>query len=220
MLEAVFFDLDGTLADTAPDLGGALNRLREDDGLPPLPLAVLRPHTSHGVRGLLQAGLAMQTHDPRYGDYARRFLVHYERSLCEASRLFPGMADLLAALDALGVKWGVVTNKAVRYTLPLLEGLGLSGRSACIIGGDSALRPKPSPAPLLMACAVADVPAAGSVFVGDDLRDVEAGRAAGMLTLAATYGYLGEGLPVADWGADGLVDSPAQVLPWVGPCGC
>jgi phosphoglycolate phosphatase len=212
VFEAVLFDLDGTLADTAPDLAAALNHLRREDGLQDLPLELLRPVASNGVRGLLGVGLGLGTDDPRYDDYARRFLDRYRTALCVATTLFDGVPALLDALEAREIPWGVVTNKQQRYTLPLLGQLGLAHRAACIVSGDSTPRPKPHPDPLLLACMTIDRQPAGCLYVGDDLRDVQAGRAAGMATVAALYGYLGNAEPVQEWGADHHIERPEDLL--------
>lgn len=210
-IEAVLFDLDGTLADTAPDLGGALNRLREEDGLPPLPLDILRPYASAGARGLLGIGFGLTPDQALYPDLQRRFLAFYASRICVDTRLFPGVAELLVELDKRGIRWGIVTNKIERFTRPLLECLGLHERAACIVSGDSAAKPKPDPAPLLMACEIARVRLRNVIYVGDDERDVQAGRAAGMHTVIAAWGYL-NGAPIKEWGADAAIDHPADVL--------
>ncbi len=212
MPEGIFFDLDGTLADTAPDLGAALNCLLGEEGRAALSYATLRPHVSAGARGLLQVGFGITPHDPLYASLRERFLDIYERSLCQATVLFPGMALVLDALEARGIAWGVVTNKPERFTLPLLAALGLSQRAAAIVGGDTTARAKPDPLPLLHACTVAGVAASASVYIGDDLRDIQAGRAAGMRTFAAAWGYLGNGPPIDAWGADSTIASPAALL--------
>ncbi len=215
-IEAVLFDLDGTLADTAPDLGTAANLLREQFGLDPLPLEVLRPFTSSGVRGMLGAGLGIDPEDADYPDMAERFLEIYAANLCVQTRLFDEMHDLLDALDVASVKWGIVTNKRRRYTDPLVAALDLTHRACCVISGDSALRPKPAPDTLLLACERAGLEPHTSVYVGDDLRDIQAGRAAGMRTIAAAYGYLGNDEPIERWNADAIICSPRELLPLVG----
>lgn len=212
MPEAVFFDLDGTLADTAPDLGAALNHLLAEHGREPLPHSVLRPHVSAGARGLLRVGFGIEPDHPGYASLRERFLDIYEQALCEHTALFAGMDTLLAALEAKGIAWGVVTNKPERFTLPLMAALGLAGRAAAIVGGDTTAKAKPDPLPLLHACTAAGVAARASAYVGDDLRDIQAGRAAGMRTFAAAWGYLGDGLPIAEWGADRLIAEPAGLL--------
>jgi phosphoglycolate phosphatase len=212
MIEAVFFDLDGTLADTAADLGGALNRLRAEEGLEKIPLAVLRPHTSHGVRGMLGVGLGILPGHERYAELAQRFLDHYGNAVCAGTVLFPGMDSLLQGLELRGIPWGVVTNKTSRFTLPLLTALGVTERAACIVSGDSAPRPKPHPDPLLLAAELARVAPARCVYVGDDLRDVQAAHAAGMRAVVAAYGYLGEGTRIEEWGGDHLIDRADELL--------
>lgn len=212
MIEAVFFDLDGTLADTALDLGGALNRLRREEGLDEVPLWRLRPHTSHGVRGLLGAGFGIQPGEPRYAQFAQRFLSHYAESICIETVLFPGVADVLDALEVRKIPWGVVTNKTTRFTLPLLAQLGLADRATCIVSGDSAPRPKPHPDPLVLASEIAGVPPGHCLYVGDDLRDIQAAQAAGMPSAVAAYGYLGEGTPPEQWGGDYLIEQAGQIL--------
>ena len=212
MFEAVLFDLDGTIADTAPDLGAALNRLRSEEGLADVPFEVLRPVVSSGVRGLLRVGFGLVPDDPQYGDLARRFLSQYLNALCVKTTLFDGVPELLDALDARAVPWGIVTNKQERFTLPLLQALSLAHRAGCIVSGDTAPHPKPHPDPLLYASAALRVAPGRCLYVGDDFRDVQAGRAAGMTTAVVSYGYLGDGEPVENWGADCLVDSPAEIL--------
>lgn len=214
--EAVFFDLDGTLADTAPDLGGALNRVRAEESRAPLDLDALRRVTSHGVRGLLRVGFDLTPGDANYAELGARVLAHYGQSLCVGTRLFDGMHELLELIESAGIRWGVVTNKAARFTVPVMRGLGLLHRAASVVSGDSAPRAKPAAAPLLLASAVAGVQASRCLYIGDDLRDIQAGQACGMTTVAVRYGYLGEGLPIEDWGADHLVDHPRQIAQLLG----
>ncbi|WP_172204324.1 phosphoglycolate phosphatase [Niveibacterium sp. COAC-50] len=208
----VLFDLDGTLADTAPDLGAALNRVLEEEGLAPLPMEVTRPVTSQGVRGLLRVGLGIGPDDTNYQTLAQRVLKHYAAGICRHTRLFDGMPGVLATLESRGIKWGIVTNKHARFTEPLIDALGLMQRAACVISGDSAAHPKPHPAPLLMACERANVAPTHSIYVGDDLRDIQAGKAAGMCTIAAAWGYLGEGEAIHEWGADHIAPTPEALL--------
>jgi 2-phosphoglycolate phosphatase len=212
MIDAVLFDLDGTLADTAADLGAVLNRLRREAGQAPLPPEVIRPHVSKGVRGLLGVGFELTPEDDRYTELHQRFLAYYGDSLFVATTLFEGVSDLLESLEAENIKWGVVTNKTSRYTLPLMEALGLAQRAACIVSGDSSPRPKPAPDPLLLASTLARTDASRCLYVGDDLRDMQAARAAGMGAIAAAWGYLGDGLPLEAWGADTIIQSPADVF--------
>ncbi|MFA6444365.1 MAG: HAD-IA family hydrolase [Sterolibacterium sp.] len=212
----MLFDLDGTLADSAPDLGAALNRLLLEEDKAPLPLAQTRPYTSSGVRGLLGAGFDLRPGDADYAGLAKRFLDHYASVLCRGTTLFPGILELLAGLDQRGVRWGIVTNKAQRFTLPLVEGLGLRQRAACIISGDTAPRAKPHPDPLLLGCVAARVHPSHSLYIGDDLRDIVAGRSAGLRTVAAAYGYLGVEAPIEAWQADAVVTQPEQILELLG----
>lgn len=212
MTAAVLFDLDGTLADTARDLGGALNRLLAEEAQPPLPYADLRPHVSGGARALLRKGFGLTPEHPHYPRYQQRFLAHYEAAICAETVLFDGIAELLAALDERGIPWGIVTNKSQRFTLALTDALGLRHRAACIVSGDSCPRAKPDPAPLLLACRLAGAAPEASLYIGDDLRDIHAGRAAGMATVAVAYGYLGDGLPIGEWGADRIVATPEEIL--------
>jgi phosphoglycolate phosphatase len=209
---AVLFDLDGTLADTAPDLGHALNRQRIARGMPELPVEAVRAHASSGARGLLKAGFNITPEDPGYEAMRDEFLDFYAQNLARESDLFPGMASLLGRIEEMGLRWGVVTNKAERFTLPLLRLMGLFDRAAVVICGDTTPHAKPHPAPLLAAMQKLDLPAAGCIYVGDDERDVRAGQAAGMPVIVARYGYLGSGTPPEDWGADGFIDSPMELL--------
>lgn len=214
--DAVLFDLDGTFADTAPDLGAALNRLRADLDLPPLPLSTLRPFVSQGVRGMLRAGLDMLPDHPDYRPFYDRFLAHYQLAICVDTCLFEGMATLVDDLESHGIAWGIVTNKSQRFTAPLMESLGYARRAACIVSGDSAARPKPHAHPMHLACALAGCQPHKTLFVGDDLRDIQAGQAAGMVTVAATYGYLGDGGPIDSWNADHYVNHPGEIGPLAG----
>jgi phosphoglycolate phosphatase len=211
MIDAVLFDLDGTLADTAADLGAVLNRLRSEAGQAPLPAATIRPHVSKGVRGLLGIGFALEPGDDGYAELHQRFLAYYGDSLCVATTLFEGVPGLLASLEAEGIKWGVVTNKTSRYTLPVMAALGLGRRAACIVSGDSSPRPKPAADPLLLASTLAGALPARCLYVGDDLRDMQAARAAGMGAIAVAWGYLGDGLPLDAWGADAIIQSPGEL---------
>jgi N-acetyl-D-muramate 6-phosphate phosphatase len=207
----VLFDLDGTLADTAPDLAATANRMREVRGLVPLPYAELRPLASHGARGLIGRALGVGQDDQRFAELREEFFVTYERALCVHSRLFEGMEAVLARIEAAG-RWGIVTNKMTRFTAPLVEQLGLSSRAACVVSGDTTPHAKPHPAPLLHALSQCGAVAGDAIYVGDDLRDVQAGAAAGLRTVAVRYGYLGEGLPIEQWGANVIVDTPLELL--------
>ena len=208
----VLFDLDGTLADTAPDLAGAVNRMLAERGETPLPLDTLRPLASHGARGLIGRAFGLTPGDTGYEELRQEFFREYESALCEASELFPLMAETLEQIERDGILWGIVTNKIARFTGPLVRALGLEHRAACVVSGDTTAYAKPHPAPLLHALATAGVDAGSAVYVGDDLRDVQAGRAAGLRTIAAAYGYLGDGEPVERWGADHIIGLPSELL--------
>ncbi|MFN3618325.1 MAG: phosphoglycolate phosphatase [Aquabacterium sp.] len=209
---AVLFDLDGTLADTAGDLGGALNRLRADRGLPPLPLEELRPYASAGARGLIGVGLDIAPGHPEFEALRTRFLDHYEACLSETTRLFDEVAPLLEALEARGLRWGVVTNKPHRFTVPVMQGLGLMQRSGTTISGDTTAHAKPHALPLLTAAAELGVAPGSVLYVGDDLRDIQAAQAAGMPSAVAGWGYIGHNGEVETWGADVIADTPLELL--------
>ena len=209
---AVLFDLDGTVADTAPDLGYALNQQRLARGMPELPIEAVRSHASSGARGLLKIGFNMTPDDSGYEAMRDEFLDIYEKNLARSSELFSGVASLLAQIEQRGMDWGIVTNKAERFTFPLLGALGLLKHSRVVICGDTTPHPKPHPAPLLAAADRIGVPATNCLYVGDDERDVQAGQAAGMPVIVARYGYLGNGRPPESWGADGYIDSPMELL--------
>jgi phosphoglycolate phosphatase len=214
-VDAVLFDLDGTLADTAPDLGAALNRVRTDRGLEPVPLAQLRPYASHGARGLLGAGMAVAPGDPDYEALREAFLAHYAAMLCVASALFAEIDTVLASLDARALPWGIVTNKATRFTAPLLDALRLAARAGAVVCGDTTAFAKPHPAPLAFAAERLGVAPTRCVYVGDARRDVEAGQAAGMRTLVASWGYIAPEEAPATWRADGMLETPAALLDWL-----
>jgi len=209
--KAILFDLDGTLADTAPDLGAALNRLRGEHDLAPMPLEALRPYTSAGTRGMLRAGFNLTPEAPEYPALAERFLALYMKSLCVDTTVFPELHPFLDELSANAIPWGVVTNKPARYTNPLMEALELAHLAGCIISGDSAPRPKPAPDTLLMAASTIGIAANEIAYVGDDLRDILAGKAASMPTIAAGWGYLGIDTPIEHWEADWIAHHPQQL---------
>ena len=210
-MRAVLFDLDGTFADTAPDLGRAVNQMRAARGMGPVALSETRHVTSLGARGLLSVGFGMSPDHPDYAAMRDEFLQIYEDNLCCDTRLFPGMAELIDRLETDGLLWGIVTNKAERFALPLLQQLGYSQRAGCIIGGDTTDHMKPHPAPLIAAALKLDLPPAVCVYVGDDERDIQAGKAAGMRTVAVRFGYL-NGSDPDSWHADLVVDQPYAIL--------
>ncbi|URI11421.1 phosphoglycolate phosphatase [Aquincola tertiaricarbonis] len=214
-IQAVLFDLDGTLIDSAPDLAGAANRLREQRGLPPVPYAQLRPLVGTGARGMIGGAFGIGPGDAEFETLRDEFLAIYERSLLQQTAVFTEMVPVLQALEAAGLPWGIVTNKAERFTHPVVQGLGLDQRAGAVVCGDTTPHAKPHPAPLLEAARRIGMAPETCVYVGDDLRDVQAGRAAGMATLAAAWGYLGQGEAIEAWGADALLDSPGQLLKWL-----
>ncbi len=208
---AVLFDLDGTLADTAPDMARALNVMRARHALPPLPIANIRTHVGSGGRGMVDVGFGLKPDHAAFAEMRDAFLDVYANNVFADTVLFPGMADLLAMLEARGIHWGIVTNKASRFTLPLLEAMQLKHRAACIVCGDTTAHAKPHPEPLLHACRNLGVKPGEALYVGDDLRDIQAARNANIRVLAACWGYLGTGLPPQQWGADALLDAPADI---------
>ncbi|HVF63807.1 MAG TPA: HAD-IA family hydrolase [Casimicrobiaceae bacterium] len=216
-VDAVLFDLDGTLADTAGDLSRAVNRVRADRGLGPVDEGIVRPHASSGARGMLLAGMGVTHEDPAYASLRDAFLLHYEACLADTTALFDDVGALLEAIEARGLEWGVVTNKASRFTLPVLAALKLDTRAGTIVSGDTTPHPKPHPEPLLHAARALRIPPQRCVYVGDDLRDINAGIAAGMPTIVARWGYIGVGVPHERWPATGGADLPLDVLRWLPP---
>ncbi len=216
MTKAVLFDLDGTFADTAPDLGAALNHTRAVRGLPPMELDEIRPQASHGVRGLFKLGFNIEPGHPEYDALREIFLDYYAGHICDHTRLFGDTARLIEEIEHRGMRWGIVTNKPHRFTLPLMQALGYAERAACLISGDTCARAKPYPDPLLRACEIMGTAAADCVYVGDDVRDMQAARAAGMPGIIASYGYVGESATVEGWQAQGSIDSPGELLQYLG----
>ncbi len=213
----ILFDLDGTLVDTAPDLAHALNVLLGRRGMPALADDLTRPQASHGTQGLLRIGFGINQAQPEFATLREEFLEVYAAHLTDRSPLFPGVPKLLDALEARGLKWGVVTNKPARYTEPLLSHLGLLQRAACVVSGDTCEHPKPHPAPMLHACRLTTSDPAECLYVGDAQRDVAAARAVGMPTLVALYGYLGQDDRPEEWGAHGYIQTPLSLLDWLQP---
>jgi 2-phosphoglycolate phosphatase len=211
LCQAVLFDLDGTLADTAPDLAAAVNKMRHERGLEMVPLENLRPLASAGARGLIGGAFGIGPEHPEFAGMREEFLANYEADLCIETTLFQGIDAVLDELDARGVRWGIVTNKVGRLTDPLVALLGLDLRAGCVVSGDTTPHSKPHPAPLLHAARMLDLPPERIVYVGDDLRDVQAGFAAGMVTVAAAYGYCGNDIPPTRWHAQHVVQSPAEL---------
>lgn len=215
MIKAILFDFDGTLADTAPDLGHALNRLRTVRGLPELPLPLIRPQASAGSRGLLNLGFQIKPGDPDYDAMRDEFLDYYTERLCHDTRLFPGVENLLDHLAQRKLPWGIVTNKPSRFAHPLIEQLGLTHRAVCVICGDETAHTKPHPEPLLTASHKIATHPSHCIYVGDDVRDVQASHAAGMQSIVARYGYLGNDQPPEKWGAHFLINHPEELLAYV-----
>lgn len=215
MPELILFDLDGTLADTAPDMAAALNGLRGEHDLEPLPFARIRPQVSHGSPALLRLGFGVERDDDAYAALRERFLALYEQALCRDTRLFAGVPELLAALTARGLRWGIVTNKPGWLSRPLLAQLGLESDCACLVTGDCLPRNKPHPDPLLEACRLAGCAPGAAAYLGDAERDIQAARAAGMPGLVALYGYLGPEEDPARWRAAALLERPGALLDWL-----
>jgi phosphoglycolate phosphatase len=211
-VKAVLFDLDGTLIDSAPDLGAAADKMRTDRGMPSLPLESYRHMAGAGARGMLGIAFGMTPEHPEFAEMREEFFRNYERCMTERTYVFEGVQQLIASLVEKDIAWGVVTNKSMRFAAPLTKGMPLFASAKAVVGGDSTPHPKPHPAPLLEAARQVGVKPIECVYVGDDLRDVLAGKAAGMGTVAATYGYLGS-VDVKDWGADTQIETPLALLP-------
>jgi len=214
-LRAVLFDLDGTLLDTAPDMCGAINRLRAQEGLEPLDYQSLRLHVSHGAARLVAVGFGCDS-GARFESLRRRFLDLYRERLCESTRLFDGLDEVLRTLEWLGMPWGVVTNKPGWLTNPLMDRLGLGSRAACVISGDTLPERKPHPRPLLHAADLIGIPPAACAYIGDAERDIQAGRAAGMRTVVAGFGYIAEDEDPLAWSADLVVARPRDLVTILG----
>ena len=212
MIEAILFDLDGTLIDTAPDMGGALNNLLLEEGHEPLSLDIIRPLVSQGGLVLTRLGFADKVAEQEIEPLRQRFLQHYHEHLADESRLFDGYAEILDELEARSIPWGIVTNKPEWLTHPLLEQLDLAQRSGVVIGGDTLAQRKPHPLPLQVAAERLRVSCNNCIYVGDDERDIIAGKAASMKTLVAAYGYIEDATEIATWEADGVIDLPHDLL--------
>ena len=213
---AVLFDLDGTLIDSAPDLAGAGNDMRVARGLAPYPLTHFRSMVGSGARGMVGRAFGVGPQEETFAALRDEFLQRYEARMTQETRVFEGMLSVLDAFDARAMPWGIVTNKATRFSEPLVRALGLLPRAATLVCGDTTPHSKPHPAPLLEAARRLGVDATECIYVGDDLRDVQAGRAAGMTTVAVHWGYLGEGETIGAWGADHLVQTPNDLLKLLG----
>ena len=215
-IDVVLFDLDGTLIDSAPDLGAAADKMRTDRGLPSLPLAQYRSMAGAGARGMIAVGFGIAPGHSDFDALKEEFFVNYEACMTERTYAFEGVAELIARINQAGLKWGVVTNKSERFALPLTRAMPLFSTAQTIVGGDTTPQAKPHPAPLLEAARQIGVAPERCAYVGDDERDIIAGRAAGMPTVAAAYGYLGAIADTAHWNADATIATPAQLLQLLG----
>ena len=213
-IRGVLFDLDGTLLDTAPDMAQALNRLRKEQGEHEIPFALIRPHVSHGALALVRTGFP-DADDERVGILRARFLELYSADIAAGTKLFPGFQAVLAQLEARDLRWGIVTNKPAFLTEPLLAAMKLSTRAKCVVSGDTLPQRKPHPAPLLHAAALLGIETGDCVYVGDAERDVRAAHAAGMRSLIALFGYLSEHDQPQTWGADAMINEPAELITWL-----
>lgn len=213
--QAVLFDLDGTLIDSAPDLGAAADKMRTDRGLPSLPLAHYRPMAGAGARGMLAIAFGMTPEHPEFMAYREEFFVNYENAMTARTVIFDGVPEMIAAIVSTGLPWGVVTNKSRRFTEPLTAAMPLFASAGAIVSGDTTPHAKPHPEPLYEAARRLNVDPASCVYVGDDERDIVAGLAAGMGTVAATYGYLGQQADVSRWNAHLHIDAPLNLLKYL-----
>jgi phosphoglycolate phosphatase len=211
-ISAVLFDLDGTLIDSAPDLGAAVDQMRVSRGLPSLALDVYRPLAGSGARGMLAVAFGMTPQDAEFDAMREEFFSNYERCMTQRTYAFDGVAELIQALQRESLLWGVVTNKSARFTDPLTRSMSLFAGAAAVVSGDTTPHAKPHPAPLLEAARRLGVNPARCIYVGDDERDIQAGLAAGMGTVAADYGYLGDKADTAAWGAHARIKSPQELL--------
>ena len=215
MVSAILFDLDGTLVDTAPDLGYALNLQLQHHGKPTLSDAEIRPFASHGSKGLLGLGFNIHPNDTHFTLMKDEYLNLYESVLTRSPLLFDGMRLTLDKITEKGLSWGIVTNKPGRFTNPLVFHLGLHQEAACVISGDDAPKPKPSPETLLLACERANLQPEQCLYVGDAERDIQAGKAAGMKTIVAMYGYIDQADKPEEWGADYSITTPQEILTFI-----
>ena len=212
LITTILFDLDGTLVDTAPDLAHALNLQLKRHGKQPLPYKAIRPFASHGSRGLVELGFNMTPQDSSFMKMRDEYLSLYDTVFTRSPVLLPGIAELLQAIENKGLKWGIVTNKPRRFTEKLIESIHLHLNAACVVCGDDAPQPKPSPATLLMACQQIGVKPENCVYVGDAERDIIAGKAAGMKTVVALFGYIDVTDKPSEWGADLMIQTPIELL--------
>ena len=215
MINTLFFDLDGTLLDTAPDLANALNTLLTEQQHPILPFEQIRPVVSHGGKGLLKLGFNMDESHPRYESLRERLLAIYAATIADQTTLFDGMSEVLDFVETANMTWGIITNKPAWLTEPLLKKINLFDRSACVISGDSLKQSKPHPAPIFHAMKLCHREVHECVYIGDAERDIQAGQSAGMMTVAASYGYIPSDENVYAWNADMIIDKPVDILDWL-----
>lgn len=215
MIKAVLFDLDGTFADTAPDLGAALNHVLALNNLPPMPLEKSRLQASHGTAGLLGLGFGITPDDPRFTPLRNEFLVHYTAHICDHTTLFAGMGELITTIEQRGLPWGIVTNKPHRFTLPLMQALGYANRASCMVSGDTCEYAKPHPMPMRHAAKLMNIAPEHCIYLGDDKRDIEAANAANMRGIIAQYGYINPTASLDTWQAAGSVQTPLELLHYI-----
>ncbi len=214
-IQAVLFDLDGTFADTAPDLGAALNHVRSLHQLPPLPIEITRLQASHGSAGLIKLGFNVASDSSKFPALRDALLAHYSANICAHTTLFTGIKELITTLEQRGLPWGIVTNKPHRFTLPLMQALGYAERAACLVSGDTCAHAKPHPEPLLHAARSMGVAPQNCLYIGDDKRDIDAGNAAGMKTLLALFGYIDPDADLDSWQASASINTPLEILEYL-----
>ena len=214
-IKAVLFDLDGTLLDTANDLGLALNHLLQEEQLPVIPLEIIRPAAGSGCKGLLKLGMNMDPDHPQYPEFSQRLLDLYQQHLVQTTNFFPGIENLLAFLEKKMIPWGIVTNKPAKYTDQLVSHLGLNERAGCVISGDTLAQRKPHPLPILHACQLLQHSPENCLYIGDSEIDIQACKAAGTPSLAALYGYIPANDNPLNWGADGYIQHPDELMQWI-----
>lgn len=212
-IQTVLFDLDGTLLDTANDLGQALNRILREEKLPELTEDIVRPAAGQGAKGLIKLGLNIDESHEQYSEYCQKLLTYYADYVCHSTQLFVGMESVLTFLEKNKIQWGIVTNKPARFTDPLVAHLKLNAQ--CVISGDTLAHRKPHPEPLLHACQLLQTKPEQCLYVGDSRIDIVASKAAGMRSLAALYGYIPEGEQPLLWNADGYVNTPDEIITWL-----
>lgn len=215
MIKTVLFDLDGTLADTAPDLAFALNQVLIEHGKAPLPFETIRPHVSHGGPALTKLGFGITAGHPDFEPRRQRLLEIYRDNIARETTLFPGMGELLNHIEENNMNWGVITNKPGWLTEPLMDALELTQRAACIVSGDTCDNRKPHPEPILHGCQLAGSEAQHCIYIGDAQRDIESGRRAGMRTIVALFGYIGEDEAPQQWQADVMLETPQAIINWL-----